>query len=95
MEALGLHRRPRRGGAVACALATARPGFEAYIIANADTVMSGSSAELAAEVFPGVEVRRELGEHQTLLCIDKARHLLGWEPEHSWRTVRAGTALRD
>ncbi|MBP2414810.1 nucleoside-diphosphate-sugar epimerase [Arthrobacter stackebrandtii] len=74
--------------AVACALATARPGFEAYIIANADTVMSRHSASLAAEVFPGVEVRRELGEHETLLCIDKARRLLGWEPEHSWRTAR-------
>ncbi len=75
--------------AVACALAGARPGFEAYIIANADTVMSRSSASLAAEVFPDVDVRRELGEHETMLCIDKARRLLGWEPEHSWRTVRA------
>jgi hypothetical protein len=38
-----------------------------------------------AEVFPGVEVRRSLGEHETLLCIDKARRVLGYEPEHSWR----------
>jgi nucleoside-diphosphate-sugar epimerase len=60
-------------------------GREIFIVANADTVMSRSSAELAAEVYPGVEVRKELGEHETLLSIDKARRILGFEPEHSWR----------
>ncbi|MGZ4662313.1 MAG: NAD-dependent epimerase/dehydratase family protein, partial [Arthrobacter sp.] len=71
--------------AVARALENAKPGFEAFIIANADTVMSRSSAGLAAEVFPGVKVTKELGEHETMLSIDKARRLLGFEPEHSWR----------
>jgi nucleoside-diphosphate-sugar epimerase len=60
-------------------------GTEVFIIANADTVMSRSSASLAAEVFPGVEVRKELGEHETMLSIDKARRVLGYEPAHSWR----------
>jgi nucleoside-diphosphate-sugar epimerase len=60
-------------------------GCEVFVIANADTVMSRSSASLVAEVFPGVEVRRELAEHETLLCIDKARRVLGYEPEHTWR----------
>ena len=49
--------------------------------------MSRSSADLAAEVFPDVEVRRELGEHETLLSIDKARRLLGYDPRHSWRDL--------
>ena len=71
--------------AVVRALENAGPGFEAFIIANADTVMSRSSAELAAEVFPDVEVVKELGEHETMLSIDKARRMLGYEPEHSWR----------
>ena len=71
--------------AVERALALAKPGFEAYIIAAADTVMSRSSASLAAEAFPSTRVTRELGEHETLLSIDKARRLLGFEPEHSWR----------
>jgi nucleoside-diphosphate-sugar epimerase len=60
-------------------------GADIFIVANADTVMSRSSAELVAEVYPGVEVRKELGEHETLLSIDKARRVLGFEPEHSWR----------
>lgn len=61
------------------------PGFEAFIIANADTVMQRSSASLAAEVFPAVTVTKELGEHETMLSIDKAKRLLGFAPEHSWR----------
>ena len=60
-------------------------GVDVFVIANADTVMSRSSASLAAEVYPGVEVRKELGEHETMLGIDKARRVLGYEPQHSWR----------
>lgn len=71
--------------AVARALEHASPGFEAFIIANADTVMTRSSASLAAEVFPNAPVVKELGEHETLLSIDKAKRLLGYAPEHSWR----------
>ncbi|MET8373658.1 NAD(P)-dependent oxidoreductase [Micromonospora profundi] len=71
--------------AVERALAHDRPGADVFIIANADTVMTRSSASLMAEVYPGVEIRRELGEHETLLSIDKARRVLGFEPRHSWR----------
>ncbi|QSZ48367.1 NAD(P)-dependent oxidoreductase [Arthrobacter sp. D5-1] len=80
-----------RDGALAVvkALEHGVPGFETFIIAAADTVMSRSSADLAAEVFPGVEVLKELGEHETMLSIDKARRLLGFKPEHSWRNVHS------
>ncbi|MEU8153199.1 NAD(P)-dependent oxidoreductase [Micromonospora sp. NPDC048986] len=71
--------------AVERALAHGRPGADVFVIANADTVMSRSSASLMAEVYPGVEIRKELGEHETLLSIDKARRVLGYEPQHSWR----------
>jgi nucleoside-diphosphate-sugar epimerase len=60
-------------------------GMDVFIIANADTVMSRPSAELVAEVFPDVPVRKALGTNETLLSIDKARRVLGYEPEHSWR----------
>jgi nucleoside-diphosphate-sugar epimerase len=71
--------------AVRKALELDTTGADVFIIANADTVMSRSSASLMAEVYPGVEVRGELGEHETLLSIDKARRVLGYSPEHSWR----------
>jgi nucleoside-diphosphate-sugar epimerase len=75
--------------AVARALAHGKPGFEAFIVANEDTVMSRSSSELAAEVFPDVKVVKDLGEHETLLSIDKAKRLLGYAPEHSWRNYHS------
>ena len=76
--------------AVQRALEVAPTGFETYIIAAADTVMSRPNAELVAEVFPGVETR-EFDEHETLLSIGKARRILGYEPQHSWRDhVAAG-----
>lgn len=71
--------------AIRRALDTAKPGFEAYIIAAADTVMTRPSSELVAEIFPGVEVRGDLGANDTLLSIAKARRELGYAPEHSWR----------
>ena len=61
------------------------PGFERYIIAASDTVMTRPNDELVGEVFPGVEIRGDLGVNNTLLSIDKARARLGFEPEHSWR----------
>ena len=60
-------------------------GAEAVIIAAADTIMTRPTRELLAERFPDVPVRRELGEFETLLSIERARELLGWEPAHSWR----------
>jgi nucleoside-diphosphate-sugar epimerase len=60
-------------------------GFEAFIIANADTVMQRSNASLMAEVFPNVPHKRELTQNGTLLGIDKARRLLDYNPQHSWK----------
>jgi nucleoside-diphosphate-sugar epimerase len=67
------------------ALADGVAGAEVFIIAAADTVMDRPSRELMAEVYPEVELRRELGEFETLLSVDKAKRLLGYAPAHSWR----------
>ncbi|KQV06241.1 NAD-dependent epimerase/dehydratase family protein [Leifsonia sp. Root112D2] len=71
--------------AVLKALELDKTGFDRFIIAAADTVMSRSNDELVAEVFPNVTITRELGEHDTMLSIDKARRVLGFDPQHSWR----------
>ncbi len=71
--------------AIEKALENAPAGFEPYIIAAADTVMSRPNGELIAEVFPETPVTREVSAHETLLGIDKARRLLGYDPQHSWR----------
>jgi nucleoside-diphosphate-sugar epimerase len=59
-------------------------GAEVFIVAAADTVMNRPSAGLMAEVYPDVELR-EVAELGTLLSIEKARRLLGYEPAFSWR----------
>ena len=71
--------------AVLKALELDMTGFDRFIIAAADTVMSRSNAELVAEVFPDVPLKGDLGEHDTLLSIDKARRILGFSPQYSWR----------
>ena len=71
--------------AVRLALESDLTGTEIFIIANADTVLSRPNAAVIEEFFPGVEVRDGIGEHETLLSIDKAKRLLGFQPAHSWR----------
>lgn len=78
--------------AVRRALEHGSTGTDVFIVANADTVMSRPNEELLAEVFPGVPVTRALGPNETLLSIDKARQVLGYEPEFSWRTSRRAHA---
>jgi nucleoside-diphosphate-sugar epimerase len=76
-----------RDGALAARLALEwpGPGLEVFIIANADTVMTRPTAELAEQVYPDVPVNRPLQGNETLLSIDKARRLLGYHPQHTWR----------
>ncbi|MCS5734614.1 NAD-dependent epimerase/dehydratase family protein [Herbiconiux daphne] len=71
--------------AVRLALESTITGFEAFIIAAADTVMSTPSAELAARYFASVPFTRPVEGVETLLGIDKARRMLWYAPQHSWR----------
>ena len=71
--------------AVRLALEYKEKGVEVFIIASPDTVMTTASSELAARVFPNVEIRRPLGEHESLMSTEKARRLLGYKPGHTWR----------
>jgi nucleoside-diphosphate-sugar epimerase len=79
-----------RDVAAACRLAIEAParavaGSPSLIIAAADTVMNRPSSALLAEVFPDVRLTREVGEFGTLLAIDRARQVIGYQPRHSWR----------
>ncbi len=76
-----------RDVATACRLAAeaTTTGAEICIVAAADTAMTRDSADLMAEVFPEVPLRRELRGRETLLAIDHARELLGYDPVHHWQ----------
>ena len=62
-------------------------GAESFIIAAADTVMQRPSRELMAEVFPSVPVADHVSGTDTLLSIDKAKHVLGYSPQFTWREL--------
>jgi nucleoside-diphosphate-sugar epimerase len=79
-----------RDVAAACRQALQAPaeavtGNPAFIIAAVDTVMNRPSAALLADVYPDVRLTRDVAEFGTLLAIDRARQILGFEPSHSWR----------
>jgi nucleoside-diphosphate-sugar epimerase len=59
-------------------------GAEVCIIAAGDTVMDRPSADLMAEVYPDVPLRRPVEGRETLLAIGRARELIGYAPQHSW-----------
>jgi nucleoside-diphosphate-sugar epimerase len=62
-------------------------GADSFIIAAGDTVMKRPSRDLMAEVFPGVPVRDGVDGTDTLLSIDKARRVLGYSPDFTWREL--------
>jgi nucleoside-diphosphate-sugar epimerase len=75
-----------RDVAESCRLALAAEiGAEHFIVAATDTVMNRPSRELMAEVYPSVPYQTTPGDFDTLLSIEKARKLLGYEPQWSWR----------
>jgi nucleoside-diphosphate-sugar epimerase len=71
--------------AIHLGLTTDTEGAEIFIVAAADTVMTRDSADLMAEVYPQVPMKREVVGRETLLAIDRARDVLGYEPEHTWK----------
>ena len=81
-----------RDVAAACRLGleAAVTGSQNVIIAAANTVMNRPSRDVLAEVFPGVPLTREIGEFGTLLAIDRAKQVLGYEPRPLLARPRVG-----
>jgi nucleoside-diphosphate-sugar epimerase len=77
------------GRMVQCCLETNGLGYEVFNVANADMSVAATTTEVRDRFYDGVEVRRELGRDETFYAIDKARDLLGFAPQHSWRDVLA------
>lgn len=71
-------------GSIRLGLEADLSGAQVCIVAAGDTVMNRSSAELMAEVYPDVPLRRPVEGRETLLAIDRARELIGYTPQHSW-----------
>ncbi|KQO62665.1 NAD-dependent epimerase/dehydratase family protein [Curtobacterium sp. Leaf261] len=63
-------------------------GFEAFIIASPDTVMDTPTIELADRFLPDVPRNAAIDGVSSLLSSEKARELLGYAPQYSWRDGR-------
>ncbi len=73
--------------AVRLALQADLIGAHTFSIAARNTLMKQETRELIDKVFPGVPVRAGISGHDAMLSCDKARRLLGWEPEYTWQDV--------
>ncbi|MGF6175834.1 NAD-dependent epimerase/dehydratase family protein [Ensifer sp. 4252] len=60
-------------------------GFQIFNAASDDTSSDLPTRELIDRFYPGVPLKRELGEFETLLSNWKAREVLGFRSEHGWR----------
>lgn len=63
-------------------------GHERFWVAADDTTAEMETAELVAEEYPDVETKTTFEGYESLVSTEKARRLLGWEPEVSWRDLR-------
>jgi len=75
------------GQACLLALESDLKGADNFIIAADDTVMNKTNKELLDVVFPNIKIKGEIGDHQTLLNNSKAKKILGFQPEYSWRNL--------
>ncbi len=62
-------------------------GYQIFNVADADMSVAATTQEVRNRFYSEVELRREMGRDETFFAIDKARDLLGYEPQHSWRDV--------
>ena len=76
--------------AVRLAIDTPLCGHEAFMISAADTYLTIPTLEFLAQALPALPELRDPGRYMgnpytSLFCWDKARRLLGYSPQHTWR----------
>jgi len=60
-------------------------GYQVFNASNDELSTHLPTAKLLEQYYSGVPVHGELGEHETLYSNAKAKRVLGWQPQHSWR----------
>lgn len=78
-----------RDAAQACLLALQKNNLNSSVfhITAADTIMNEPSEDLIRRFFPGLSLKRPLQGYETCMAINKARNVLGYTPQYSWRNV--------
>jgi nucleoside-diphosphate-sugar epimerase len=78
-----------RDAAKACLLAIEKNnlGNQVFHITAPDTIMPDLSHDLVNRFFPKVTLKKDVQGNETLMAIDKAKKILGYEPQYTWRTA--------
>lgn len=60
-------------------------GVHVFGIANSNSLMRRSNDSLLDEIWPGVPRKRPLRSNESLISIEKAQRLLGYQPQYDWK----------
>jgi nucleoside-diphosphate-sugar epimerase len=60
-------------------------GAHVFGIANNNSVMRQTNDILLDQMFPGTKRKRKLEANESLISIDKAKRVLGYQPQHDWK----------
>lgn len=71
--------------AIRLALESKLTGAHVFGIANSNSLMRRSNDSLLDEVWPGVPRKRPLRPNESLISIEKAQRVLGYQPQHDWK----------
>ena len=74
------------GHMVDCCLKTDGLGYQIFNVANEETSVGATSAEVMAEFYHGVPETRQMGEFETFYDISKAKKMVGFQPKHNWQS---------
>ncbi len=79
----------RRDAAKACRLSIEKDwiGHEAFFIASSDTTSNINTSELVKIAYPEVKLNKNFQQNESLISISKAKKIMNWEPEYSWRNL--------
>ncbi len=75
------------GHMVDCCLRTDGLGYQVFNVANPDMSVGISTDQVIARFYQDVPQRRDMTPDETFYCIRKAKKMLGFAPQHSWREV--------
>lgn len=73
------------GHMVDCCLKTDGLGYEVFNVSNDDSSVRITSDQVIKQFYQGVEVRGEMGPHETFFSNKKAKKMVGFQPKHTWR----------
>ncbi len=60
-------------------------GYEIFNVSNDDHSVAATTPELIEQFYDGVPVKSDMGTDETFYSNAKAKRLLGYAPQHSWR----------